>query len=151
MSVRDYGIAAPHGPNMTDQHVATEDAFNSIDMTEKESDVFRSILKPSDMYDENGEYWGDMSIGKRIGFVSKVDREEAKKELGTIGSMMKADPLSPIGWYFRNMVIPGAGLGLEGYVAFGSSAWRTTVVLTPAQIRSVLHWQRQAAFPKGLP
>jgi MFS family permease len=32
--------------------------------------------------------------------------------------MMKADPLSPVSWYFRNAVLPGAGLGLEGYVLF---------------------------------
>jgi MFS family permease len=32
--------------------------------------------------------------------------------------MIKRDPLSPVGWYFRNCVIPGAGLGLEGYVLF---------------------------------
>jgi hypothetical protein len=28
---------------------------------------------------------------------------------------MKKDPLSPVGWYFRNAIIPDAGLGLEGY------------------------------------
>ena len=32
--------------------------------------------------------------------------------------MIKKDPLSPVGWYMRNAVIPGAGLLLEGYVLF---------------------------------
>ena len=39
---------------------------------------------------------------------------EAKRELSGIWEMTKADPLSPISYYFRNMVLPGAGLGLEG-------------------------------------
>src|ERR1700749_4773513 len=32
--------------------------------------------------------------------------------------MNKVDPLIPVSYYFRNMVIPGMGLGLEGYVLF---------------------------------
>ncbi|KAI1780069.1 MFS general substrate transporter [Hypoxylon cercidicola] len=32
--------------------------------------------------------------------------------------MFKNDPLSPVAWYFRNAILPGAGLGLEGYVLF---------------------------------
>lgn len=55
-----------------------------------------------------------MSIAKRIKFVNHVDSQEAKKELQSIGRMIKADPLSPVSYYFRNMVIPGMGLLLEG-------------------------------------
>lgn len=113
-SMRDYGLAAPHGPNRTGLHVATEQPTLE-DMQNSESAAFKSLLLPDDSYDENGTYWADMNIFKRMRFVSKVDNAEAKKELSQIGRMMKADPLSPIGWYFRNMVIPGAGLGLEGY------------------------------------
>lgn len=112
-SVRDYGLAAPHGPNMTDNHVATQDVFSG-DMTNKESEVFRSILKPDDSYDENGQYWADLGLAKRFAFVSRTDATESKRELRTIGRMIKADPLSPVSWYFRNYVLPGAGLGLEG-------------------------------------
>ena len=43
-----------------------------------------------------------------------TDAQEAKRELGEIGKMMKEDPLSPVGWYFRHAVLPGGGLGLEG-------------------------------------
>ncbi|KAI6824698.1 putative MFS phosphate transporter [Hortaea werneckii] len=114
-SMRDYGYAAPHGPNMGGGHVATADIG---DMNQAESTVFRSLLLPDDSYDENGTYWADMPIGKRAKFISKVDNAEAKRELKSIGQMMKADPLSPISFYFRNMVIPGAGLLLEGYVLF---------------------------------
>lgn len=110
-SMRDYGLAAPHGPNMSGQHVATA---NIEDMSNAESSVFRSLLYPDDSYDENGTYWADMNISQRIKFVHKVDAAEAKKELKAIGSMMKEDPLSPVGYYFRNMVIPGMGLLLEG-------------------------------------
>lgn len=110
--MRDYGLAAPHGPNRTGRHVATAD-FG--DMKTNEASVFRSLLLPDDSYDENGTYWADMKLGKRINFIRKVDNEEAKKELKSIGRMMKADPLSPVSFYFRNMVIPGMGLLLEGY------------------------------------
>ncbi|EGP92313.1 uncharacterized protein MYCGRDRAFT_33628 [Zymoseptoria tritici IPO323] len=113
--MRDYGLAAPHGPNMGGEHVATQD-FTS--MQANEASVFRSLLLPDDSYNEDGVYWADMPIGKRIAFVNKVDSAEAKKELKSIGSMMKADPLSPVSYYFRNMIIPGMGLLLEGYVLF---------------------------------
>lgn len=110
-SMRDYGIAAPHGPNMGGQHVATA---NLADMNNNEASVFRSLLLPDDSYDENGTYWADMKIGQKIKFIGRVDNAEAAKELRTIGSMIKADPLSPVSYYFRNMVIPGMGLLLEG-------------------------------------
>ena len=110
-SMRDYGLAAPHGPNMTGQHVATA---NIGDMKGDEASVFRELLLPDDSYDENGTYWADMSIPKRIAFVNKVNNAEAASELRTIGRMIKADPLSPVMFYLRNMIIPGMGLLLEG-------------------------------------
>ena len=111
--MRDYGLAAPHGPNMGGQHVATADTG---DMSNAESSVFRQLLLPDDSYDENGTYWADMGLAKRFAFVNKVNNAEALKELKSIGRMMKADPLSPLGFYTRNMIIPGMGLLLEGYV-----------------------------------
>lgn len=110
-SMRDYGLAAPHGPNVGGQHVATASIG---DMSDNESSVFRSLLLPDDSYDEDGTYWADMGLWRRFKFVKKVDDAEAKKELKSIGRMMKADPLSPVGFYMRNMVIPGMGLLLEG-------------------------------------
>lgn len=112
-SFRDYGLAAPHGPNMGSDHIATA---NLADMSLNEAGVFQALLKPDDSYDENGVYWADMGIMQRAKFVTKVDSAEAKKELNSIWQMVKRDPLSPVSFYFRNMVIPGAGLGLEGYV-----------------------------------
>jgi len=115
-SLRNYGIAAPHGPNMTGHHSATEQAFENAHSTMKqnERDIFNHLILPDDSYNADGVYWADMPIGKRVAFVTKTDAQEAAKELRSIGRMMKADPLSPIGYYFRNMVIPGAGLLLEG-------------------------------------
>lgn len=112
MSIRDYGIAAPHGPNMnTDQHVATNDVH---DMSAKETEVFNYLLLPDDSYNAEGKYWADMKMAERVKFVGKVDSEESRAELRSIGRMMKEDPLSPVGYYFRNMIVPGAGLLLEG-------------------------------------
>lgn len=111
-SIRDYGAAAPHGPNMSGRHVATMDIRH--DMSENEATVFHALLHPDDIYDETGTYWADLPMGQRLSFVSKVDAEESKKEASSILSMFKKDPLSPVGFYLKNMVVPGAGLLLEG-------------------------------------
>jgi len=113
-SVRDYGPAAPHGPNVDGQHPATEDIPPDPGMSEKEASVLKSIIYPDDIYTEDGTYWADLPMGKRISFVNKVNNAEAIKELRSIGRMIQNDPLSPVGYYFKNMVIPGAGLLLEG-------------------------------------
>ena len=110
-SLRDYGLAAPHGPNMGGQHVATQKVG---DMSANEKEIFDHLLLPADIYDQNGVYWADMNIFQRAKFTNKVDNQEAKKELSTIGRMVRSDPLSPIGYYAKNMVLPGAGLLLEG-------------------------------------
>ncbi len=122
-------VPVPHGPATGDE---TEDFPREGQFTaEEEHQIFNYLVRPDDSFDENGVYWADLKWGKRIAFVNKVNNAEAAKELGTIWSMMKKNPLSPIGWYMRNAVLPGAGLGLEGYVLFSignlaplfSSAW----------------------------
>ena len=115
-SLRDYGIAAPHGPNMTGHHVATQDIDIRNDMSENEQSVFHALLHPDDLYDGTGKYWADMPLGQRYKFVTSVDAKEAKEEFSFFWQMFKKDPLDPVRHYFRNCVIPGAGLGLEGYV-----------------------------------
>ncbi|CRG86803.1 putative inorganic phosphate transporter 1-7 [Talaromyces islandicus] len=105
------GPNPPHGPDMGG-HPEYEE------MHPHEKDAFDKLLRPDDSYTPEGVYWADLPIGKRIGFVSKIDREEAARELVNIGHMIKEDPLSPINYYFKNMVLPGAGLLLEGYVLF---------------------------------
>ena len=114
--VRDYGVAAPHGPDMTGQHPSL--AAPDFGMTGNEKQIFDYLLKPDDNYNEEGTYWADLHLAQRFNFVRKVDAVETKRELASFWSMVKLDPLSPVGFYFRNMVIPGAGLGLEGYVLF---------------------------------
>jgi hypothetical protein len=110
-SLRDYGLAAPHGPNMTGHHTATQDVTI---MNPNERDIFNHLIMPDDSYTNEGVYWADLSLPKRAAFTASVDAQESKRELKAIGRMMKKDPLSPIGWYMRNAVIPGAGLLLEG-------------------------------------
>lgn len=98
----------PHGPDMSGTHPQYEE------MHPTEKDAFDKLLRPDDSYTPEGVYWADLPIGKRFKFVSEVDGIEARKELAAIGSMIKADPMSPIHYYFKNMVLPGAGLLLEG-------------------------------------
>ena len=57
-----------------------------------------------------------MPFIQRARFVGGTDRGGALKELGQIGRMTKEDPLSPLSFYTAHIVIPGMGLGLEGYV-----------------------------------
>lgn len=109
---RDYGPAAPHGPDMT----GTRDT--QPDITPKERQIFDYLLKPDDSYNEAGVYWGDMSLADQVKFVSSGDAKESKRELSNIWAMFKNDPLSPFAYYFKNMVLPGAGLGLEGWVRY---------------------------------
>jgi hypothetical protein len=80
----------------------------------EEKAIFGYLLRPSDSYDENGVYWADMGLGRRFSFVCRYDWIEFKREVAFIGGMIKADPLSPVHAYFKNYVLPGAGLGLEG-------------------------------------
>ena len=116
--VTRYGPNPPHGPDMSGTHAPFEDPNFDPSMTTNEQEIFRYLLKPDDLYDENGVYWADLPIMKRVKFVSKVDRQESRREFGAFWKMFKNDPLAPVGFYFRNMVLPGAGLGLEGYVLF---------------------------------
>ena len=104
----DYGPAAPHGPDMSGNHPPI------LDISQNERQIFDYLIHPDDSYDQNGVYWADMPLAKRVKFVSSYDAKEAARELRNIGAMTKADPLSPISYYFKNMVLPGAGLGLEG-------------------------------------
>ena len=112
-SLRDFGVQAPHGPNVTGHHVATADIAH-LHMDPNEEGVFQTILKPDDMYDTEGVYWADMPIMRQVRFVTSFDWSETKREVGVVWGMFKKDPLSPVGAYFRNMVIPGMGLLLEG-------------------------------------
>lgn len=105
-------IPIPHGPH------GDNDDRDDFPLDLDEQRVFAHVTRPDDSYTPDGVYWADLPIGQRVKFVSAVDRQAAAEELSTIWAMMKKDPLSPVSWYFRNAVIPGAGLGLEGYVLF---------------------------------
>lgn len=85
-------------------------------MTANERQIFNQLLYPDDSYNEDGIYWADLPLIQKIKFVSSYDAKEGKREGGNIWKMFKNDPLSPVAYYFRNMVLPGAGLGLEGFV-----------------------------------
>lgn len=115
-------IPIPHGPGNPvrddDLDGITDEHDNLAGSTDHERRIFSHVTRPDDSYTPEGVYWADLPLYKRLKFVSSVDAQAAKEELATIGGMMKKDPLSPVGWYFRNAVIPGAGLGLEGYVLF---------------------------------
>ncbi|KAK2629411.1 hypothetical protein QTJ16_000231 [Diplocarpon rosae] len=107
-------VSVPHGPETGDDHASLPSAHDA----RREMEIFDYLLHPDDLYTPEGVYWADLPLRQRIKFVSQVDSAEAKTELASFWSMTKQDPLSGLGWYFRNAVLPGAGLGLEGYVLF---------------------------------
>lgn len=107
-------VPVPGGPETGDETASYPYAHNA----ENEKAIFAYLLHPDDSYTADGTYWADLPLAQRAKFVLGNEAREAAKELETIGSMMKKNPLSPLAWYFRNAVLPGAGLGLEGYVLF---------------------------------
>jgi hypothetical protein len=110
-------VSSPHGPETGDDHVHLSTHRPAPGASaEEEARVFSRILYPDDLYTPEGIYWADLPFRQQLSFNAAVDNAEAKKELGNLWSMIKKDPLSPISWYFKNAVLPGAGLGLEGYV-----------------------------------
>ena len=121
-------IPVPHGPPTGDEH---EHYPRGHYATEYEKEIFRYLTQPDDSYTDEGVYWADLPLRKRLTFIKKTDAAEAKAEASSIWAMFKEDPLSPVSWYFRHAVLPGAGLGLEGYVLFSignleplySAAW----------------------------
>lgn len=104
-------VPVPNGPSTGDETASYPYAVNP----DNERAIFAYLLHPDDNYTPEGTYWADLPLAQRAKFVLGVEKQEAAKELASIGAMMKKDPLSPVGWYFRNAVLPGAGLGLEGY------------------------------------
>jgi hypothetical protein len=103
-------ISAPHGPETSDNHVYLQGRAPG----EEDTNVLKQLICPNDTYTPKGVYWADLPYRKQLAFNTNVDNAEIKKELSSIWLMMKKDPLSPVGWYFKNAVLPGAGLGLEG-------------------------------------
>ena len=110
-------VPVPHGPSTGDEVEGYPAGSPPAQASEEERVIFGYLTHPSDSYSD-GTYWADLPWRRRISFINKVQNEEAVSELKAIGRMMKKDPLSPVSWYFRNAVLPGAGLGLEGYVLF---------------------------------
>ncbi|KAH8893818.1 MFS general substrate transporter [Thozetella sp. PMI_491] len=111
-------IPVPHGPETGDEAEGYPAGYPPARASDEERAIFSYLTHPDDIYTPEGVYWADLPLRERVAFVNKVQNAEAAAELKSIGRMMKKDPLSPVGWYFRNAILPGAGLGLEGYVLF---------------------------------
>ncbi|ODH12522.1 hypothetical protein ACO22_08182, partial [Paracoccidioides brasiliensis] len=82
-------------------------------MNLSEKEAFDTFIRPDDSYTPDGVYWADLPWHKRVAFVTQYDVAEAAREFAGVWKAFKTDPLAPVAYYFRNMVLPGAGLGLE--------------------------------------
>lgn len=94
----------------------TKEALSFEEMEVHEKAAFDDVIRPKDCYAADGTYWADLPLSQRINFCLEQDRTEARSEFAWLWAEFKKDPLSPVAHYFRNFVLPGAGLGLEGYV-----------------------------------
>lgn len=79
-----------------------------------EKGAFDALIRPSDSYTSEGTYWADLPFGQRMSYGFSQTNSVASEECAWLWNMFKNDPLEPIGYYFKNFVLPGAGLGLEG-------------------------------------
>jgi hypothetical protein len=132
-------------------HVVEQDGISSSDSSARKSspsgaplptderEIFREALFPDDSYTSDGVYWADLPFSERVKFVNAVDRAEVKKEWNSMRAMMKQSIFSPVKWYFKNAVLPGAGLGLEGYVHYYLMCREG--VLICEKLCSLLDWQ----------
>ncbi|KAI1433039.1 major facilitator superfamily domain-containing protein [Xylaria sp. CBS 124048] len=111
-------LPVPHGPETGREHEHYPHRSSANYATDYERQIFAHLLQPDDSYTSEGVYWADLPFFQRFAFVNKVNSEESKKEMRTVWAMIKRDPLSPLSWYWRNSILPGAGLFLEGYVLF---------------------------------
>ncbi|WFC99056.1 hypothetical protein MYAM1_001792 [Malassezia yamatoensis] len=98
---------APLGNGMGDQG-----------MTPEAERAFHEVLYPSDIYTPDGTYWADLPFGEKMRFCNRQSNAEARRELSSIGAMMKRDPLSPVKAYFGTYVLNGLGMFVEGYTLF---------------------------------
>lgn len=67
----------------------------------------QTALFPEDIYTREGTYWADLPAREQSAWIHSHSNAEAKRELGVLGRMVKADPLSPLGAYFHRYVLTG--------------------------------------------
>ena len=84
-----------------------------------QAQVLDETLFPADSYTRDTKtYWADLPFWEKTKWINAQSNQEARRELGEIGSMFKSDPLSPLRAYYNNYVITGLGLFVEGYTLF---------------------------------
>jgi hypothetical protein len=86
----------------------------SEEMDVHEREAFNKFIRPEDSYTPEGAYWADLPLSQRVKFIMSTEAKECGQEFSWFWDMFKRDPLSPLSYYFKNAVLPGAGLGLEG-------------------------------------
>ncbi|EGE82558.1 MFS phosphate transporter [Blastomyces dermatitidis ATCC 18188] len=145
----DFGSDLSSSSSSSSSSPPIPPTYNHHDMNLSEKEAFDAYIRPNDSYTPDGVYWADLPLYRRIAFVCKYDAAEAAREFAGFWTMFKQDPLAPVAYYFRNMVLPGAGLGLEGYVLFSignikplfqrafPECWATKEICNPTWIAAV--------------
>lgn len=109
--------SVPSNSSLSSSSETETNAYGSSN--DRQQATLDSILYPADSYTAGTHtYWADLPFWQKTKWINQQSNQEAKRELGVIGSMFKEDPLSPIKAYFSNYVVTGMGLLVEGYVLF---------------------------------
>lgn len=82
-----------------------------------DNSVLDPVLYPADSYVDR-VYWADLPGRRRSAWLSRQCNDEARREVGVIWRMFKADPLEPIRAFGRVSTLPGLGLFTEGATLF---------------------------------
>ena len=106
-------FSSPHHP-----HEEPSATPSLSDKTELE--ILRPVLYPDDSYTHDFVYWADLPLRQKVSFVLNVDKTEIAKEWAATKALFKRSKFGPVAWYFNNGILPGAGLGLEGFVVLES-------------------------------
>jgi len=94
------------------------DPSTTTSLSEKtELEILAPVLYPDDSYTPDAIYWADLPLRQKVSFVLNVDKKEVAKEWAATKALFKRSKIGPAAWYFHNGILPGAGLGLEGFVA----------------------------------
>ncbi|PWZ03447.1 MFS general substrate transporter [Testicularia cyperi] len=106
-------------PSSHSDTAASPSAADRDHILSPQQSILDETLFPADSYTKDTKtYWADLPWWQKTKWINAQSNAEARRELGVIGRMFKADPLSPFSAYYQNYVITGLGLFVEGYTLF---------------------------------
>ena len=117
-NISDATRYAPENADVDAGYPKYEPGATGMELSPEVESAFRGILYPEDSFNSSGTYWADLPFREQWKFVQRTQNKEARRELGVMWRMFKADPFSLIREYFATYVLNGMGMFVEGYTLF---------------------------------